>query len=138
MGNNIIFKPMNGKRKSCSLAMYGIIWHHFYYVKYLHFQLSAPIRHYIPFMQHTVCGNDPMMNILRAAYTFICQLPENIETRLKELRSPLYLSNAALLWQCSWLDCLNWLSVKGSTLTVSPQDNILVASYNWLMVSKLD
>lgn len=81
--------------------------------------------------------NDPMMNISNTPYTFICQLPKNIETRLNELRSPLYLSNAALLWQCSWLDRQDWLSVKGSTLSVSPQDNILEASCKWLMVSKL-
>lgn len=82
--------------------------------------------------------NDPMMNTSRATYTFTYWLPENIETRLNGLRSPLYLSNAALLWQCSWLDHQDWLSVKGSTLSVSPQDNILEASCNWLIISELD
>lgn len=33
------------------------VWDHFYYVQYLHKQLSAPFSHYISSMQHTLCGN---------------------------------------------------------------------------------
>lgn len=143
MGKNVILRLMNGKRKSWSLAMCRIIWQIIFIM--LNIYTSSRVLQLgimLP-LWSTLCvkmqgKNDPMMNISRAAYTFICQLPENIETRLNELRSPLHLSNATLLWQCSWLDRQDWLSVKGSTLSVSPQDNILEASCNWLMVSKLD
>lgn len=136
IGNNVILRLMSGKRKSRSLAMCGII-----FIMFNIYTSSWALHLVIIFpLCSTLCvemqgKNDSIMNISRAAYTFTCWLPENIETRLNELRSPVYLSNAALLWQCSWLDRQNWLSVKGSTLSVSPQDNILEASCNWLMAS---
>lgn len=142
MGNNVILKLI-GKRKTWSLAMCGIIWQITFIMSNIYtsswvlqlgilFPLCSTLR------VEAQGENDPVMNVSRAAYTFIRWLPENIETRVNELRSPLYLSNAALLWQHSWLDHQDWLSVKGSTLSVSPQDNILQASCNWLMVSQPD
>lgn len=143
MGNDVILRLINGKGKPWSLDMCGIIWQIIFIMLNIYtsswvLQLGIIFPLCRPQCVEIQGKNDPMMNISRAAFTFVCWLPKNIETRLNELRSPLYLSNADLLWQCSWLDCQDWLSVKGSTLSVSPQDNILEASCNWLMVSELD